>query len=62
MEKVIDKILIDPKLTKAVLLQLMGMLAGTDDSQIGMINQLNQVSIKFLRKLLQSNERVDQVA
>ena len=62
METVIDKILIDPKLTKAVLLQLMGMLAGTDDSQIGMINQLNQVSIKFLRKLLQSNERVDQVA
>ena len=51
MDAIINQIILDPKLTKAVLLQLMGMLAGTDDSQIGKINQLNQVSIRVLRKL-----------
>ena len=55
MDHVIDNILNDPKLTKAVLLQLMGMLTATDDSQIDKINQLNQVSIKVLRRMLQVN-------
>ena len=59
MDAGIEKIVRDPKLTKAVLLQLMGMLSSTDDSQIGKINQMNQVSLKLLSKLVEANERVD---
>ena len=62
MDAVIEKIVRDPKLTKAVLLQLMGMLSSTDDSQIGKINQMNQVSLKLLSKLVEANERVDSFA
>ena len=62
MDAVIEKIVRDPKLTKAVLLQLMGMLSSTDDSQIGKINQMNQVSLKLLSKLVEANERVDSLA
>ena len=40
----------------------MGLLVGTDDSQIGKINQLNQVSIRILRKLFQASDRIDQAA
>jgi len=44
-------------MTKAVLLQLMGMLVSTNHTQIAKINQLNQVSIKVLRKIVQENDR-----
>ena len=58
IESMIDKVLQDPKMTKAVLLQLMGMLVNTNDSQIARIDQLNQISIKVLRRIVRENERV----